>query len=273
MTSTACTVLRSDTSAETDPQPGLWGPIDCATAARYRYVRGHGDRSRTASGRRQRNDAYRRLKVMSGDNYYGQRCELGHNESLFGENQGSQTTGTFALYHQGDRAITYFSERYPDSFSRSVDAWQTVMQMKQTQPADNPGRGPILELQIYDHQLHLATSWHEIWTTRAPAADRWIRYAVAAHYSADPGVGSVKIYVDLNGDGDFLDPGEQSPRFHITTLLTETLGLNGTADGLAPGDAIPDHLRLGLYMNPSIPCLPPDGCSVDIDNVQVLAPK
>jgi hypothetical protein len=56
-------------------------------------------------------------------------------------------------------------------------------------------------------------------------------------------------------------------------MITETAGVNGTADGLAPGDAIPDHLRLGLYMNPSIACVAPSGCSVDVDNVQVVAPK
>jgi hypothetical protein len=148
-----------------------------------------------------------------------------------------------------------------------------VMQMKQTQPADNPGRGPVIELQIYDHRLHLQNSWREVWNTRAPAANRWIRYAVSVRYSTDPNAGSVKIYVDLNGDGDSTDPGEQSPRLHMQTLLVEANGPNGTADGLAAGDAIPDHLRLGLYMSPAISCLPPSGCSLDVDNVQVVAPK
>ncbi len=51
--------------------------------------------------------------------------------------------------------MTFFSERYPDNFSASVNSWQTVVQMKQAQPADNGGGGPVLELQLYDGRLHL----------------------------------------------------------------------------------------------------------------------
>ena len=52
-------------------------------------------------------------------------------------------------------------------------------------------------------------------------------------------------------------------------MLKETDGPNGTSDGYGPGDTIPDHLRAGIYHNPSISCPPPSGCSVDVDNVQV----
>jgi hypothetical protein len=151
-----------------------------------------------------------------------------------------------------------------------VSAWQTVAQMKQAMPADNVGTGPVLELQLYGDRLWLQNSWHQAWSTRAPDPNTWIRYALDVTYSPDPDVGSVQVYVDLNGDGDALDSGEESPRLSLQTMLAETDGPNGTSDGLAPGDPIPDHLRLGIYHNPSIVCPPPDGCAVDVDNVQVV---
>jgi hypothetical protein len=74
--------------------------------------------------------------------------------------------------------------------------------------------------------------------------------------------------VDRNGDGDALDDGEQSPRIATSTLATELSG--NASGGLAAGDPIPSHLRLGLYHNPTISCPGPTGCPVDVDNVQVV---
>jgi hypothetical protein len=96
----------------------------------------------------------------------------------------------------------------------------------------------------------------------------WTRIAVDAYYSQYVEKGWVKYYVDANGDGDFSDPGERSPVFHTNTLKREIPGT--TADGLVAGDTIPSHLRLGIYHDSPIPCPSPTGCSVDIDNVQVV---
>ena len=61
--------------------------------------------------------------------------------------------------------------------------------------------------------------------------------------------------------------------FHVATLRTEPAPEPGTADvGPATGAPIPSHLRAGIYHNPVIPCVAPSGCSVDVDNVQVMAP-
>lgn len=38
--------------------------------------------------------------------------------------------------------------------------------------------------------------------------------------SIDPTVGKVKLYVDVNGDGDALDRGERFPRMNVRTLAT-----------------------------------------------------
>lgn len=268
ITAPGCRVLRDDTSSAADPEAGLWGNIECASDSRYRYETAGGDPNPVADGTAQGNGAFRRLTAIDGDDFWGERCELGRNTSRYGDNTGTDTNGTFALYGQGEHRITFFSERYPENFS-SGNLWQTIAQMKQAQPADNAGRGPVLELQLYNNQLKLQNSWQNAWTTAAPADEKWIRYALDVVYSPEPAVGSVQVYVDLNGDGDALDEGEQSPRIAMATQIVETAGPNGTSDGLATGDAIPDHLRLGLYHSPSISCPPPTGCSVDVDNVQV----
>jgi hypothetical protein len=70
-------------------------------------------------------------------------------------------------------------------------------------------------------------------------------------------------------DGDAGDPGEQSPTFHVATLKREIPG-GDPSDGIAPGESIPSHLRTGVYHNPEIDCPPPDGCSVEVDNIEVL---
>jgi hypothetical protein len=77
-------------------------------------------------------------------------------------------------------------------------------------------------------------------------------------------------YVDKNGDGNARDAGERSPTTQTYTLKTEIP--DTSLDGILAGQAIPSHLRIGLYHNPLITCPRPLGCQVDIDNVQVVDP-
>lgn len=267
MTVPGCTVLRRDAGAQADPKPGLWGTIECQTESRHRHLTSGGDPGPAADGTSQGNQAYRAVTALDGDDFYGERCELGRNEHRNGENTGTQTSGTFALYREGERRITFFSQRYPDGFPVEVDAWQAVMQMKQTQPSTDDGSGVALELQLWGGRLRLHTFWKERWSTPAPVRGEWIRYAIDVVYSSDPARGSVQVYVDRNGDGDFLDSGEQSPRISTATLATQV----GSSGGLTAGEAIPSHLRLGIYHNSSISCPAPGGCSVELDNVQVVS--
>jgi len=273
LTAVGCSVLRQDTATATNPEAGLWGNIESAADSRYQHLSSGGDPGPMATAASQGNVAYRRLTAIDGDNFWGERCELGRNEHRYGENTGSQTAGTFALYRAGDHKLTFFSQRYPTSFPTDATGWQTVMQMKQTQPYDyNGGGGPVLELQLWQGRLYLQNSWSVKWSTTAPAKSVWIRYALDVVYSTDPAVGSVTVYVDLNGDGDALDAGEQSPQIHTQTVVSETAdpaGQSSDTDGITPGQPIPDHLRIGIYHNPSISC-PSPGCSVDVDNVQVV---
>jgi hypothetical protein len=158
------------------------------------------------------------VTAIDGDDFWGERCELGRNNQTYGENAPGQTSGMFPLYRDGERRITFFSERYPASIPMGVAAWQAIAQMKQSQPADNAGQGPVLDLELWGGRLQLHDSWQERWTTSAPAQNTWIRYALDNVYSANPAVGSVKVYVDLNGDSDALDSGEQSPTLNMQTL-------------------------------------------------------
>jgi len=272
MTAPGCRVLRRDTGSAPDPRPGLWGTIDCASSSRHVAVTSGGDASPMPTGVPQGDDDYRSLTVIDGDNVAGERCELGHNAHNHGQNTGTETSGTFALYRSGDHKITFFSERYPTDFPSGVQTWQTIAQMKQAQPSDNGGGSPAISLDLWGGRLRLMNTWNQVWVTRAPVAETWIRYALDVVYSPDPTVGSIKVYADLNGDGDALDQGEQSRRLAFATLLTETDGPNGLSDGLAPGDPIPDHLRLGLYHDPAVSCPAFGGCTLEIDNVQVVAP-
>jgi hypothetical protein len=55
------------------------------------------------------------------------------------------------------------------------------------------------------------------------------------------------------------------------TLKREIRG--GGRDGIAPGKSIPSHLRAGLYHDEGYSCPESSGgCSVDVDNVQVVRP-
>jgi hypothetical protein len=261
-----------------DPEP-LWGKIDCASDSRARVVASGDDPHPTASGEPQGNSAYRRLTLLDGDDVSGERCELGWNEWSHGSDPGK---GTFQLYREGERRITFASFLLPEDFRIDPTSFQNVLQMKQTQPADNGGCPPVLSLEVRGGEWWLqhagspgpcAGSVSEtLWT--APARTGvWVRAALDVTYSQHSDQGSVRLYLDRNGDGDSLDADERSPAITTHTLKYETADPDGPADdsdGLSPGDSIPSHLRIGLYHDPSIACPAPNGCSIGVDNVQVV---
>jgi hypothetical protein len=267
MTAPGCALLRDDSSAQADPNPGLWGSISAVSSSRVQEFTFGGDKRHKANGKPQRNMAFRRLTVLDGDDYFGERTELGRNEYRYGENAGTQTTGTFALYREGERKITFFSQRYGSGFTSTRDGWQTVMQMKQAQPYESNGPvdgAPALEFQIFKNRLRFRGFHQTVWTTRAPPKGKWIRYALDATYSQDPTKGRAQVFADLNVDGDFLDKGETSPVLTMRTLAYVTSQGNG---GTIPeGGSIPGHLRLGIYHHPSVY----GTTTVGVDNVQVL---
>ncbi len=225
-----------------------------------------GDTHLTGAGAPQGDSAFRRLTVFDGDDAFGERCELGWDDRR------SPT----AFYRPGKHLITDISIRLPSPFPLGAFTWQVVMQMKEAAPVSNNSGTPVLELDAYGGRWRLrqnlsprvAEDSRELWS--APARiGAWTRFFFNVRYSSNPRKGFIRMGVDLNGDGDFTDQGELSPGFHTYTLKEE---IPPGCCGLRPGQTIPSHLRAGLYHNPSIPCAPPAGCSVDIDNVQVVAP-
>jgi Polysaccharide lyase len=266
-----CPVVASDTGAVADASQ-TWGTIDCGKttavdASRADQVSTGGDPLPRADGSPQNDGAYRRLTTFDGDDHWGERCELGRHDHRYGSGGGD---GTFQLYNEGERRVTMVSLRFPDNFSLETPLWQTVLQMKQTAPSAGSGEGPQIEVQVREGKFWLGNAHTDLWQAAAPQADVWTRLAFDVRYSQNPDVGFIKMYVDSNGDGDAADEGERSPTFHTATLKTEPAGGSG-GDGIAPGEPIPSALRTGVYHNPEIACPAPDGCSVDVDNVQVLA--
>jgi hypothetical protein len=251
-------VVASDTGTNPDPVP-FWGSIDCATASRHQLVGSGGDTHLTATGSPQANTSYRRLTVIDGDDFWGERCELGENWT--------QPAGPTVFYHEGERRVTFASIRLGGGVNPLAGDWRTVLQMKQTNPQNNPFPGPVFELQVRSGVWMPVSSWQGIWQTPAQQ-NVWTRFAFDITYSSSPSIGSIKVYVDLNGDGDANDADEQSPVIHVATLLAETAP--GGSSPYAFGESIPSHLRSGIYQNPLYSC--PTGCSVDLDNVQVVRP-
>lgn len=257
---TGCRLLASDSAATANPRP-FWGKIDCEVSRRHRHVERGGDRHETALGESQGDRSYRRLTVLDGDDLYGERCELGFNNRF---------DGPTAFYDEGERVATFASLRLPDKFPFETHGWQTVTQMKQAQPADNAGGQPILELQAHYGAWRVVSNEGAVEHWFAARTDVWTRFVWDVRYSHDPAEGWFAISADLNGDGDIDDQGERSRRYRAATLKTEAG--EGADDGLLEGAPITSHLRAGIYHHPEIVCPPPGGCSIDVDNVQVLAP-
>ena len=259
LTVRGCTLIASDTAAGADPIP-FWGRIDCASSLRHQRPILNGDLHPTAEGELQRDLAFRRLTVLDGDDVYGERCELGQND---------HRVGPTSFYRHGQRRATFVSLRLPSDFPLSTTTFQVVMQMKQAQPSAGGSGVPILDLNAFRHTWWVDGQDGVRWTFPARRGV-WTRFVFDVLYHRNPSKGQLQVSADLNADGDLSDARERSPRITMATLKTETAGR--FPDGIKTGHPIPSHLRTGIYHHQSIACPGPTGCSVDVDNVQVLGP-
>lgn len=75
----------------------------------------------------------------------------------------------------------------------------------------------MLELNARNGRWRLVNDWDALWSVPAETGV-WTRFAFDVRYSQNPDVGSIKVFVDLNGDGDALDRRERSRTFHVATL-------------------------------------------------------
>jgi len=260
-----CEVLFSDTAEEADAA-SVWGRVECVDSDRARRIETGGDPHATSTGVLQQNDAYRETRVRDGDDFFGERCELGRND---------HRSGPTALFREGDRRATFASYRLPKGYPLASERWQVVMQIKQSSPSANSGGTPVLELEAKRGSWRLLQSTkpgrssgsRELWSVPAET-EVWTRFAFDARYSRKKGKGTLRAYVDLDGDGDAGDAIERSPRFKTYTLKKETGG-GDPDDGVKRGRSIPSHLRVGIYHDPAIDC-GENTCAVDVDNVQVV---
>jgi hypothetical protein len=257
-------LLASDTGVAPNPVP-FWGAIECQNPGRHLLVPVGGDVHPTLTGEPQGNLSYRRMTVMDGDDFYGERCELGLNNRH----------GPTAFYREGRRRTTAISLRLEPTLPIDTTHFQVVTQMKQTQPSPAGGGSPMFELQVFmgrwkliqSRRRGLTSDSRELWSAPAQTGV-WTRFWFDIRYSRRPKKGFVQVSADLNGDNDSADPGERSARIRTFTLKTEIRG--GAPDGLPAGRSIPSHLRAGIYHDPAISCPPPLGCQLDVDNVQVM---
>lgn len=259
LSAAGCTVVAEDNSAAANPA-GLWGRVECESPTRQRRMEERGDPAPTATGRPQGNDAYRKLSVLDGDDYYGERCELGRNNHR-------PSLPTFALGREGERRAFFFSVRLTRRFPLKGNAWQSIVQLKQSQPSANGSGSPQIGLHASARTFSFHAEGEPLWSVRA-RRNFWTRFVLDVRFSQDPDRGSVRVRVDRNGDGDTFDRRERSRLMRLATLKTETGG--GTDDGIEPGEPIPAHLRVGIYHDSSYECPAPVGCVVHFDNVQVM---
>jgi hypothetical protein len=256
--------LFEDTAAAQNPL-ALWGAIDCEQRSRHTWVPQGGDPAPKANGDPQGDAAFRRLTVFDGDDFYGERCELGRNDHRY---------SPVAVYGEGDHLVTWISLRLPPNYPLQTPNWQGGVQFKQAQPADNGGGTPPLSLSafggrwiLYHSAPGFTTVDRPVWSVPA-SPGRWTRFAIDVLYSANPALGRIEVLVDLNGDGDFYDDDERSGQLRLNALKRETRGSDD--DGYSEGDPLVSHLRAGLYHDPVIGCPAPAGCSIEIDNVQIV---
>lgn len=256
--------FASDTVSDPDPT-GFWGGIECDDDRRHQVIGTGGDPNPTITGEDQGNDSFRRLSVFDGDDYWGERCQLG--QDYF--------RGRTAVYREGTRWITQMSVRLPSTSAYQEDAWQVVMQMKQAGGAANSSGTPVLSLDAYGGHWRFrqslspreASDSRELWS--APASTgTWTRFSFDIRYSRKPGRGFLNVSADLNADGDFADAGETSGTIRTYTLKVETRG--GERDPFRPGSSLPSYLGAGMYHDEDIDCPSPVGCYIDLDNIQVM---
>lgn len=273
MLATGGKILREDNSASSDALTGLWGEFSNNTPTRLAHRLSGGDPGLKADGTPQGNSSYREITISPGDSWQGesaQRSELGRNTTTpyYTECQPGSTAGTFALTDEGQRRIHFWSQRYHDNYIMTQNNWNLVMQNKQDQPygANGPvDTAPALTITIFDGLIHLENFWTVRWTTPAPDKNAWIRYALEGFYTKDPALGWIRLYVDRDGDGDFLDANEMSPQIPCQTLATITVKGNSPRN---VGDSLPSHMRLGMYRQQTYL----SASVMDQDNVQVVGP-
>jgi polysaccharide lyase-like protein len=241
-------LLKQDLATDPDPM-SLWGDIDAVSPTRHQWIGSGGPDG----------GPFRRMTAKDGDLYHGdsERAELGNSNYQLNSSGGLKT---FYLYKEGMRRVTSYWMRLPTDFPiDDMEHWQVVMQMKQSEPANNADGTPVISLQAIEgnwilkqsSSAGLSESTRYIWTTPATVG-AWTHIVVDATYSSDPSRGLFQITIG----------GVPSPVLHMYNLKKE---ISPAGPGLSVGASIPSHLRLGIYHDPVMP-----GTHVDLADVQIF---
>lgn len=198
-----------------------WANYSCQDGTRVKQVE-----SPAAQGKR----AYE-LEIRDGDNSYGERCEIG---------MGNPGRAGFPLFREGDERWISFQVYLPDDYPIDTPDWNLFFQIHQ----QGDGGCPPISLGIEDGKMKLFKSVRntyvldtaEMWT--APVQrNRWMKLTLHIKNSADPSVGFVELFGDLDGTG-------------MKTLLAKTA--THTMTKTSAGDSMINHARVGIYRNPRI---------------------
>src|SRR5918994_4561938 len=151
-------VVRSDPGIEPTPED-LWGDIQCQVDSRYEHhVTGGPD-----------GGPWRQLTVLDGDDFYGERCELGRNTKRYGRSSATDHRGTFYLFRNGHRRIIDWYFKLMPGFPVTTQN-STIFQLKHTCPCDSITSHPEVQLMPKLPKLYLRVRSND---TNPSRWDRW----------------------------------------------------------------------------------------------------
>ncbi|MGH2962024.1 MAG: heparin lyase I family protein [Solirubrobacterales bacterium] len=229
--SASAAVVRSDPGIDPNPE-NLWGDIQCQADSRYEHhVTGGPD-----------GGPWRQLTVLDGDNFFGERCELGRNTKRYGRSSTTDHRGTFYLFRKGDRRIIDWDFKLMSGFPVTTQN-STIFQLKHTCPCDSITSNPAVQLMPKLPNLYLRvpsndtdTSEWDRWSTRVQTGV-WYHATLDITFHTTEADGRVQLTID---DVDGVADARSSPTLSLSTINRD--------DGVPS----PDHLRMGHYRNTAI---------------------
>jgi hypothetical protein len=231
ISSAGAAVVQSDPG--TDPNPeNLWGDIQCQADPRYRHHVTGGPNG----------GPWRQMTVLDGDDFYGERCELGANTRRYGLSSETDRQGTFYLFEKGDRRIIDWYFQLMPGFPVTTQN-STIFQLKHTCPCDTITSNPEVQLMPKLPNLYLRvpsndtdTSEWDRWSTPVKTGV-WYHATFKIAFHTTEAAGRMRLTID---DVDGVADARSSPTLSLSTINRD--------DGVPS----PNHLRMGHYRNPVI---------------------
>ncbi len=157
---------------------------------------------------------------------YGERSELG---------MGNPTRGGFPLFHEGDERWVAFQVYLPSDYPIDAPSWNDIMQLKQLGSLGTPALSMGVEEGRFTFK-NSATNHEDsqptagMWSGPA-VANRWVEFLLRVKFSAEPNVGFVELFGNLDGSG-------------LKQLLGQTFTHTMKQEN---GVTVPSQSRIGQY--------------------------